>query len=249
MPIYKKNRLDQLLVTRGLARSRAQARDLVTRGLVTVDGVIAAKPAAMVGEASRLSVDPRAAARVSRGGDKLEAALDAFGFDPAGLRILDLGSSTGGFTQVLLDRGAAHVAAVDVGRGQLAPGLAGDPRVTSLERTDARGLTTAMVAGPILGITADLSFISLIKALPAALEIAAPGAWLVALVKPQFEAGREAIGKGGIVRDEAARDRALASVRDWVSSRPGWSVAGLVPSPIEGGGGNREYLLGARRDG
>ncbi|MEC9367462.1 MAG: TlyA family RNA methyltransferase [Pseudomonadota bacterium] len=247
--IYKKNRLDQLLVRRGLARSRAQARDLVIRGEVRVDGVVVLRPAASVGEGSVLDVDPAAAGLVSRGGEKLAAALDAFGFDASGRAALDLGASTGGFTQVLLQRGAAHVTALDVGHGQLAPSLAGDPRVTALEKTDARDLVIDMLREPVTAITADLSFISLVKALEPAMRLAAKGAWLVALVKPQFEAGREAVGKGGVVRDPGKQQEAVAAVSDWVTRQPGWTVMGVTPSPIEGGSGNREFLLGAVRDG
>jgi 23S rRNA (cytidine1920-2'-O)/16S rRNA (cytidine1409-2'-O)-methyltransferase len=185
---------------------------------------------------------------VSRGALKLLAALDQFRFDPMGRSALDVGASTGGFTQVLLQRGATHVYAVDVGHGQLHSRIAGDTRVTSLESCDARTLTCAQIPVPIGAIVADVSFISVTKVLPAALALSAPGCWLVALVKPQFEAGRPAIGKRGIVRDPEDRQRALATVEGWMRAQPGWRVVGTLPSPIAGGSGNIEFLLGAVRD-
>ncbi len=187
---------------------------------------------------------------MSRGGAlKLIAALDAFGFSPEGRIALDCGASTGGFTEVLLERGAAHVFAVDVGRGQLHPRIAADPRVTSLEGQDARALSAHEISRPVSAIVADVSFISLEKVLPAVLPFAEPGAWLAALVKPQFEAGREAIGKGGIVRDAAVRDAQAVKMSDWIAAQPGWRAVGVIPSPIEGGSGNQEFLLGAVFDG
>jgi 23S rRNA (cytidine1920-2'-O)/16S rRNA (cytidine1409-2'-O)-methyltransferase len=241
------SRLDLVLVARGLAPSRARARDLIRRGLVEVAGAIVTRPAVVVvGE-----VDIRVlggAADVSRGAAKLVAALDSFAFPVEGRVALDIGASTGGFTQVLLARGAARVYAVDVGHGQLDPRLAADPRVVSLERCDARRLDRALVPEPVDAIVADVSFISLTKALPVPLSLAAPAAWLVALVKPQFEAGPAAVGRGGIVRDPAARRRAVEAVRDWVAAQPGWRVVDVVASPIAGGSGNEEFLLGAVRD-
>ena len=248
-PMPRRQRLDLALVARGLAATRAQARDLIGRGCVSVDGVVVTKSAALVAEAVAVAVADGAADYVSRGGLKLAAALDAFGFDANGTIALDVGASTGGFTQVLLARGAAKVYAVDVGHGQLHARLAGDKRVVSLETCDARRLTRALIPDPIGAIVADVSFISLTKALPAALVLAGPSAWLVALVKPQFEAGRAAIGKGGIVRDPGVREQAVAAVQSWMAQQPGWRVAGVVPSPIAGGSGNREFLLGALRDG
>lgn len=240
------SRLDQALVTRGLAATRSRARDLILRGQVLVGGRAVAKAGTLVSDDAEITVSPGAGAEaVSRGGLKLAAALDAFGLDPAGRTALDVGASTGGFTEALLARGATRVYAVDVGRGQLHPRLAADPRVVSLEETDSRSLDTALVPEPVGVIVADVSFISLDKALPPALALAAPGAFLVALVKPQFEAGREGVDKGGIVRDAAVRDAAVARVRDWVAGLPGWRVVGVIPSPIPGGSGNREFLLGA----
>jgi 23S rRNA (cytidine1920-2'-O)/16S rRNA (cytidine1409-2'-O)-methyltransferase len=191
-------------------------------------------------------VEAQASPFVSRGGLKLAAALDAFDLDPKGLVALDVGASTGGFTEVLLERGAKRVFAVDVGRDQLHDKLREDRRVVVLEGTDARGLDAAVIDGPVGAIVADVSFISLTKALPAALRLAAPGAWLIALVKPQFEAGRDAVGKGGIVREAQARARAVAEVRAFIDATPGWNVFAEMPSPIPGGSGNEEVLIGAR---
>ena len=240
-------RLDLALVARGLVATRAKARDLIARGEVRVDGEIVRKPASGVREEQLIAVDAQAAAQVSRGAVKLTAALEQFGLDPAGRVALDVGASTGGFTQVLLKRGAARVYAVDVGQGQLHETLKDDPRVVALEQCDARTLDRVLVREAIGAIVVDVSFISLIKALPAALALAAPGCWIVALVKPQFEVGREGVGKGGIVRDPEQRDRALITVRDWLAAQPQWKVIGDMPSPIEGGSGNVEYLLAGIR--
>jgi 23S rRNA (cytidine1920-2'-O)/16S rRNA (cytidine1409-2'-O)-methyltransferase len=246
MASYKKKRLDRILVDRGLAATRSRAADLVRLGAVRIDGVTAAKPGALVAPDADLSVAQDASPFVSRGGLKLAAALDAFGLDPKGLIALDIGASTGGFSDVLLSRGAARVFAVDVGREQLHHRLREDPRVTVLEGTDARSLDARIITEPPAAIVADLSFIGLGKALQPALQLAAPGAWLVALVKPQFEAGREAVGKGGIVRDAEARAKAVAEVRAFIDAQPGWRVFAEMPSPIAGGGGNEEVLIGAR---
>ena len=240
-------RLDLALVARGLVATRAKARDLIARGEVRVDGAIAQKPAMGVRGEQSIDVDTQAAAQVSRGAVKLAAALDRFGLDPAGRIAIDVGASTGGFTQVLLEQGATRVYAVDVGRDQLHASLKDDPRVVALEACDARTLDRAMVPDAIEAIVADVSFISLRKVLPAVLALAAPGCWLVTLVKPQFEVGREGIGKGGIVRDAALRDGALVGVRAWLAQQDGWSVLGDMPSPIEGGSGNVEFLLAAVR--
>ncbi len=182
---------------------------------------------------------------VSRGGLKLAAALDAFGIDPAGRTCLDIGASTGGFTDVLLRRGAGFVHAVDVGRFQLHPSLAADPRVAAREATDARSLTPFPEPPSLLVI--DVSFISLRLVLPPLVPLLAPGAALAALIKPQFEAGREHVGRGGLVRDEAVQDAVCAAIRDLVASL-GFTVRGLIPSPVEGGDGNREFLIGAVRE-
>jgi 23S rRNA (cytidine1920-2'-O)/16S rRNA (cytidine1409-2'-O)-methyltransferase len=225
--------------------TRSRAADLIRLGAVSVEGVTALKPGALLDPGASLTVDAGASPFVSRGGLKLAAALAAFRLDPKGLIALDIGASTGGFTEVLLERGASRVFAVDVGRDQLHAKLRVDPRVVMLEGTDARRLDAATVEGPIGAIVADVSFISLTKALPAALKLAAPGAWLVALVKPQFEVGREQVGKGGIVRDANARERAVAEVRAFVDATPGWKVFAEIPSPIAGGSGNEEVLIGA----
>lgn len=245
-------RLDVELVARGLADSRSRARDLVLRGHVTVDGRPATKPSAPVATGAALALAAGTAAYVSRAAEKLVAGLAAFGFDPAGRFALDLGASTGGFTEVLLARGARAVVAIDVGHGQLHPRLAADPRVTAIEGVNARALTAddirdGGVSAAPQAIVADLSFISLRLALPPALGLAAPGAWGVFLVKPQFEVGREGVGKGGIVRDPALAEAAAEGLAKWLGDQPGWRVAGLVPSPLEGGDGNREFLLGATR--
>lgn len=241
-------RLDEAVVAAGLVQSRSRARDAILRGRITVDGVKAAKPGQLVAADAALANDDPAAGYVSRGALKLSAGLDRFGFDPAGRTILDLGASTGGFTQVLLERGAARVIAVDVGHGQMAPALAADPRVLLKEGFNARDLCNADLAGHgIEAITCDVSFISLKLALPPALRLAEPGAWGLFLVKPQFEVGPERIGKGGLVRDIAAAEAAACGVFDWLAAQPGWEAVGLAPSPLAGRGGNREFLLGARR--
>ena len=243
-------RLDKAMVERKLVASRARAQDLIRRGLVKVAGATEARPGAIVAAgASIVIADEVAADHVSRGAEKLAAALDHFAFQVEGVVALDVGASTGGFTEVLLSRGAARVYAVDVGHGQLHPRLAHDTRVVSLEGRDARGLDRTRIPEPVGAVVADVSFISLTKALPAALTLAESGAWLVALIKPQFEAGRAAVGKGGIVRDPAARERAVADVQAMVAAQAGWRVVGVIPSPIAGGSGNAEFLLGAVHDG
>lgn len=242
-------RLDSELVRRGLAATRSRARDLVLRGHVLVNGRPVERPAATIGEADTIALGPDAPGYVSRGAEKLAAAIEAFAFPVAGRVALDVGASTGGFTEVLLAFGASRVYAVDVGHGQLHPTIAADPRVVALEGTDARSLTVEHIPEPFSAIAADVSFISLAKALPAVLAMAAPGAWLIALVKPQFEAaGPSEIGKGGIVRCEATRLAAVDGVVAWLDGLPGWHVTGRIVSPITGGSGNVEYLVGARRD-
>lgn len=243
-------RLDELLVRRGLFATRSRARDAVARGAVRVDGRAVTKPGQPTGENAAIEIDDPARAYVSRAALKLIAGLDAFGLDPAGRIALDVGASTGGFTQVLLERGAAHVVALDVGYGQLDPGLAADPRVTALEKLNARDLTLDHLGGerPEF-IVCDVSFISLKLALPPALDLAAPGAACVVLVKPQFEAGRAAIGKGGLLRDPEAGERIAVDLAAWLGAQAGWRALGIAPSPIEGGDGNREFLLVGMKDG
>ncbi len=238
-------RLDQALVTRGLASSRARAQTLIAVGAVTVDGTAATRPAQRVAPGAVITLADGALRYVSRAALKLRHALDHFALSPASMVALDLGASTGGFTQVLLERGAREVWAVDVGHGQIAPALRADPRVHVIEGLNVRAITPAHVPPPGF-ITADLSFISLLKALPAPLALARPGAILVVLVKPQFEVGRTAIGKNGIVRDDTAIARARAAVLVFLEGA-GWLVIGETESPILGGDGNREYLIAARR--
>lgn len=241
-------RLDEMLVARGLAPTRSQARDLIKRGCVRVDGLAASKAGREVGETSEIEVEAGAQPYVSRGGLKLAAALDTFGFDCAGVIAIDVGASTGGFTDVLLRRGAARVHAVDIGVGQLHPAIASDERVIAIERQDARLLDRSIVPEAAGAVVADLSFISITKALGPAMALTAPRAWLVGLIKPQFEVGRTHIGKGGIVREAAERERAVEAVRGWIEAQPGWRVVGVVASPIAGGSGNEEWLIGALRD-
>ncbi len=243
-----KERLDTRLVALGLVPTRSRARDLVQRGFVSIDGVVCDKPGREVDEVAELSVSQAAPAYVSRGAEKLAAALQRFRFPVARRIALDVGASTGGFTEVLLEHGASKVYAVDVGSAQLHASLRGDPRVIPLEQQDARALSRDLVVDPIHAIVADVSFISLTKVLPAALALAAPGCWLIALVKPQFEAGPTHIGKGGIVKDAAVRLAAVEAIAAFMTAQPGWRLAGTMPSPILGGSGNEEFLLGACRD-
>ena len=239
-------RLDQALVAAGLAPSRSRAQALISEGHVTVDGARATRASMAVGPEAALEVAGGAGRWVSRGALKLAHALETFALDPTGAVALDLGASTGGFTEVLLHAGAAAVWAVDVGHGQLDATLRADPRVRLIEGLNARDLTADHVPAPDW-ITADLSFISLAKALPPALDLARSGAVLVALVKPQFEVGPAFVGKGGIVRDAAAIGRARADVAAFLAGE-GWSVIGETESPITGGDGNVEYLIAAVKD-
>jgi 23S rRNA (cytidine1920-2'-O)/16S rRNA (cytidine1409-2'-O)-methyltransferase len=240
-----RQRADRLLVERGLFESRAKAQTAIAAGLVSANDVTVRKPS------EEIPIDAILRARaahpyVSRGGLKLAAALDHFGFDPKAKVCLDVGASTGGFTQVLLERGAARVYAVDVGHGQLHEALRARCEVVSLDQTDIRTLSPARLAERPELITVDVSFISLKQVLPAALRLAKRPAQLVALIKPQFEAGRSALKKG-IVRDQAVRAAVCADISAFVASL-GWRVLGVIPSPIAGGDGNAEFLLGAARD-
>jgi 23S rRNA (cytidine1920-2'-O)/16S rRNA (cytidine1409-2'-O)-methyltransferase len=239
-----RERADRLLVARGLFESRAKAQAAIAAGLVTADDRPVRKPS------DELPLDARIAAAaafpwVSRGGVKLAHALDALAIAVSGRTCLDVGASTGGFTEVLLARGAARVFAVDVGSDQLHPRLRGRPEIVSLEQTDIRTLDPARIDAAVDLVTIDVSFISLKLVLPAALALAAPGADLVALIKPQFEAPRRQ-RKRGVVRDAAVHAAVCADIADVVRLL-GWSVTATLPSPIEGGDGNREFLLGARR--
>ncbi|MGH7997261.1 MAG: TlyA family RNA methyltransferase [Opitutaceae bacterium] len=244
-----KLRLDELLVGRGLAASRSQARALIMAGRVRLGTERLDKPGKPVDAASPVSVvePPRF---VSRGGEKLEAALKAFALDLAGAHVLDLGASTGGFTDCALQAGAASATCVDVGRAQLHAKLRADPRVANLERINARRLDQAALPRPEYdAVVMDLSFISLKVVLPAAWPRVRPGGALVALVKPQFEAGKAEADKGrGVIRDPAVREAALAAVRDFaLAELPGALLLGTIPSPIAGAEGNREFLLGLRK--
>ena len=241
-------RLDQLLLNAGLVASRSRARDAITRGTVTVDGRVVTKPSANVPASAVLAIDDPAQAYVSRAALKLTAALDRFALDPQGLDCLDIGASTGGFTQVLLERGAAHVVAVDVGHDQLHERLRADPRITNLEGLNARALGRADLGGrPIRSVVSDVSFISLKLALPPALALAEPGAFCALLVKPQFEAGREAISKAGLLKDPESAPAVAARLGRLLVQGRGWRTPGPVPSPITGGDGNVEFLLGGRK--
>lgn len=239
-----KARADQLLVERGLAESRARAQALVLAGVVFTGERRIDKPGQPLAADAPLEVRGRDHPWVSRGGIKLAHALDRFGWDVAGAVALDVGASTGGFTDVLLQRGAAKVFAVDSGTNQLAWKLRQDPRVIVREKTNARYLTPDIVSEPVDLVVCDASFISLAKVLDRALDFARPGGRLIALVKPQFEAERHEIGKGGVVRDPAVHERVCADAAGWLRSR-GWEVIGLTQSPITGPEGNVEFLIAA----
>lgn len=241
-------RLDQLLVERGFFATRARARDAILRGTVSVGETVVERPGQPVAVAARIVVEDPARRYVSRAALKLVYGLDDFGLDPREARALDIGASTGGFTQVLLERGAAHVVAIDVGAGQMDARLREDARVTCLEGVNARYLTLNEIDGrrPDF-LVCDVSFISLKLALPPALAMAESGAHGLFLVKPQFEAGREAIGKGGLLRDPERAEEIARELASWLETNDGWRVLGLAPSPIEGGDGNREFLLAGRK--
>ena len=236
-----KLRIDEALVTRGLYTSRARARDAVLRGTVNVNGVMARKPAQMVAEADVLTSADGGQNYVSRAALKLIHALDHFELAVKGRRCLDLGASSGGFTQVLLERGATEVIAIEVGHGQM---VLQDERIKLLEGMNARDLTRQEVPADVSVITCDVSFIPLHIALDPALDLVAEGSWLVALLKPQFEVGRGRLAGGGIVRDAVLKEKACADVADYVHKK-GWQVKGIIASPIDGGDGNEEFLLAA----
>lgn len=242
----KKQRLDQILVERGLAESRTRAQALVMAGLVFSGETKLAKPGQQIAADAPLDVRGRDHPWVSRGGIKLAHALSHFGLDPAGATAMDIGSSTGGFTDVLLQGGAAHVYAVDSGTNQLAWKLRQDLRVTVLEQTSARVLTPDQIDRPCDWVVCDASFISLMKVLERPFELAAAQCRAVALIKPQFEVGREEVGKGGVVRDPALHARVCDEVRQWFETG-GWHVQGIVESPITGPEGNVEFLIAAER--
>jgi 23S rRNA (cytidine1920-2'-O)/16S rRNA (cytidine1409-2'-O)-methyltransferase len=236
-----RQRLDEALVARGLFPSRSRARDAVLRGTVKVDGEKASKPSQPVGAGSVLTIEDPAHAYVSRAALKLKHGLAQFGISAAGKTCLDIGASTGGFTQVLLEEGAAHVTAIDVGHGQM---KLDDPRITLIEGLNARDLCADHLGGPVDLVVCDVSFISLKLALPPALALAEQGAMLVTLIKPQFEAGRDAVGKGGIVTDPLEHERVCGEIAEFLRGE-GWQVLGVTASPVAGGDGNREFLVGA----
>jgi len=242
-----KQRADQSLVMRGLVESRARAQALILAGLVFSGERRIEKAGESVPADAPLDVRGQDHPWVSRGGIKLEHALTAFGLSPEGRVCVDIGASTGGFTDVLLAHGAVRVHAVDVGHGQLAWKLRNDARVAVHERVNARHLSAAVIAEPIGALVCDASFIGLTTVLPAALTLCRPDAWAVALIKPQFEAGRSAIGSKGVVRDPEVHAEVCQRIRTWWSSLPGWRVLGIEPSPITGPEGNREFLIGALR--
>ena len=246
MTAPKKLRADQLLVDRGLVESRSRAQALILAGLVYAGERKIAKAGDQIADDVPLDVRGRDHPWVSRGGIKLDHALSFFGWDVTGAVAMDVGSSTGGFTDVLLTRGAAKVYAIDVGTNQLAWKLRQDPRVIVHEKTNARALTEAQVPEPIDIIVCDASFIALSKVLDRPLEFAGPKARLVALIKPQFEAGREEVGKGGVVRDPSIHARVCDEARAWIEGK-GWTVEGIEPSPITGPEGNVEFLMAAVR--
>jgi len=245
-PMAKKKRLDQMLVDRGLVESRTRAQALVMAGLVFSGEQKLAKPGQQLADDAPLDVRGRDHPWVSRGGIKLAHAIEQFGLDPRGVTAMDIGSSTGGFTDVLLQGGAEHVFAVDSGTNQLAWKLRQDDRVTVLEQTNARHLTPELIDRACDWVVCDASFIGLAKVLERPLALAAPDARAVVLVKPQFEVARHEVGKGGVVRDPVLHERVCDEARAWFEAQ-GWSVDGILPSPITGPEGNVEFLLAARR--
>ncbi len=249
MTAGERRRADQLLVDRGLAESRARAQALILAGVVFSGSTRIDKAGTSLLADAALEVRGKDHPWVSRGGVKLDHALNYFAIDPSGLICLDVGASTGGFTDVLLARGAAKVYAVDVGHGQLAWKLRQDARVVVLERTNARHLTRAEIPEPIELIVCDASFIGLETVLPASLGLAAPGGCLIALIKPQFEVGPGRIGKGGVVRDPALHAEVCERIQAWLERQPGWRVLGITESPITGPEGNIEFLIAARHGG
>ncbi|OHC76547.1 MAG: hemolysin [Rhodospirillales bacterium RIFCSPLOWO2_12_FULL_58_28] len=242
-----KYRLDQLLVERGLAESRTRAQALVMAGAVFSGGKRLDKPGRQTAEDAPLEVRGGDHPWVSRGGVKLDHGLNHFAIDVNGLTCLDIGASTGGFTDVLLSRGAAKVYAVDVGYGQLAWKLRNDDRVAVVEKTNARYLTAAQIPDPVSMIVCDAGFIGLETILPAGMALAAPDACLIALIKPQFEAGRDKVGSKGVVRDPVVHEEVCRRIHGWLDARPGWTALGITESPITGPEGNKEFLIAARR--
>lgn len=241
-----KQRADHLLVARGLADTRSKAQALIMAGVVFAGERRIDKPGQQLPAETELEVRGQDHPWVGRGGRKLARALDVFGIDPTGAVCLDIGASTGGFTDVLLSKGAAKVYAVDVGRGQLAWKLQSDSRVVVMDKTNARHLTRERIPDAIGIIVCDASFIGLEAVLPAPLSLAADGAYLVALIKPQFEVGRERVGKGGVVKDPALHQEVRERIRNWLGNLQGWRVLGVEESPVKGAAGNTEFLIAAR---
>ncbi|MBM9400851.1 TlyA family RNA methyltransferase [Gluconacetobacter azotocaptans] len=243
-----KRRVDQMLVDRGLVETRSRAQALILAGVVFSGEQRVAKAGDQLPEDAPLTLRGQDHPWVSRGGVKLAHALEHFGLSPEGGICLDVGASTGGFTDVLLTHGARKVYAVDVGHGQLAWKLRSDPRVAVLEKCNARALDGTIIPDPIDVLVCDASFIGLRTVLPAGLDLCRPGAWAVALIKPQFEAGRAAVGPKGVVRDLAVHEEVCQAIHAWWAALPDWQVLGIEPSPITGPEGNREFLIAARRN-
>jgi len=241
-----KIRADQLVVERGLAENRTKAQALIIAGTVFSGERRIEKSGQIVADDLPLKLRGSALPYVSRGGFKLAHGLDHMALDPTGMTAIDVGASTGGFTDVLLQRGATRVYAVDVGHGQLDWRLRNDPRVVVLEKTNARYLTAEHVGEQVDLVVCDASFISLRTVLPASLARVRPDGWLIALIKPQFEVGKGEVGKGGVVRDEELHQRVCGEIECWLTNDQGWSMEGITPSPILGPKGNREFLLAAR---
>ncbi len=244
-----KIRLDQLLVDRGLVESKSRAQALIMAGLVYSGEKRLDKPGLSLAEDTEIDVRGQDHPWVSRGGLKLAKAIESFPIDPAGKIAIDVGASTGGFTDVLIQNAAAKVYAVDVGQGQLAWKLRQDPRVVVLEKTNARHLTAEQIPDPIDLVVCDASFIGLEIVLPAALALTKPQAWLAALIKPQFEVGKGRVGKGGVVREPELHKEVCDRIEAWVGGLPGWTVRGIVESPIKGPEGNIEFLIAAEKSG
>jgi 23S rRNA (cytidine1920-2'-O)/16S rRNA (cytidine1409-2'-O)-methyltransferase len=243
----EKFRLDHLLVRLSLVESRAKAQTLIASGWVQVEGIILTKSGQMIAEGSDIRILGKDHPWVSRAGQKLAHAIEVFGLDARGCHAIDIGASTGGFTDVLLHHGASTVYAVDVGHGQMDAKLRYDSRVTVLEKTNARTLSIQEIPTPVNAIVCDASFISLKLVLPAALALTTPQSWLCALIKPQFEAGQQHVGKGGVVKNPVIHDAVCQDIAEWLSKREGWKVEGITPSPITGAKGNVEFLIVARK--
>ncbi|MCG8492902.1 MAG: TlyA family RNA methyltransferase [Sneathiellales bacterium] len=243
-----RNRLDLELVARKLVQSRAKAQALVQEGSVLVDGAIVTKTSTKVTGVSDIQVTNCGPNRVGRGAYKLLAALEYFKPDLKGATAADIGASTGGFSQILLEWGATKIYAVDVGHGQLHPSLKEDPRIFNMEGVNARYLNREQIPDLLNVVVTDASFISLKKLLPASLELCAPGAYLFALIKPQFEVGKGNLGKGGVIRDPDQAEQVRKDLEHWVANQPGWISLGTIDSPIKGSDGNHEYLIGAQKN-